>query len=264
MIKLNIKYHITAFSMLFVTALVASSVFASTIAVTSSNVVASASDDTSSLAAQSFNVITLDTTQGLIAVSGNSSSTSNINFSSDANSVTFSVDVENNIDNSLGLLTTGCCDEAGSGFSALTFTADVDTNYSVSGFFDSLSSIATETILSASLFDITDNIFLLNEYSESRSTVNESFVLDGISEGDYTNQLVGSLTGNLIAGHDYQYSFVTKIKSLNQFAQETESIASGTGNVTLSIGTPTVVPIPAAIWLFGSGLIGLIGVARCK
>ncbi len=26
----------------------------------------------------------------------------------------------------------------------------------------------------------------------------------------------------------------------------------------------TVVPIPAAIWLFGSGLIGLIGIARRK
>ena len=28
--------------------------------------------------------------------------------------------------------------------------------------------------------------------------------------------------------------------------------------------SPTVVPIPAAVWLFGSGLIGLIGVARRK
>ena len=27
---------------------------------------------------------------------------------------------------------------------------------------------------------------------------------------------------------------------------------------------PTVVPVPAAVWLFGSGLIGLIGVARRK
>ena len=26
----------------------------------------------------------------------------------------------------------------------------------------------------------------------------------------------------------------------------------------------TVVPVPAAVWLFGSGLIGLIGIARRK
>ena len=26
----------------------------------------------------------------------------------------------------------------------------------------------------------------------------------------------------------------------------------------------TVVPVPAAVWLFGSGLLGLVGIARCK
>ncbi len=29
-------------------------------------------------------------------------------------------------------------------------------------------------------------------------------------------------------------------------------------------GTMTVVPVPAAVWLFGSGLLGLVGVARRK
>jgi len=24
------------------------------------------------------------------------------------------------------------------------------------------------------------------------------------------------------------------------------------------------IPVPAAVWLFGSGLIGLVGIARCK
>lgn len=36
-------------------------------------------------------------------------------------------------------------------------------------------------------------------------------------------------------------------------------------SVVLSIdATPTLVPVPAAVWLFGSGLIGLVGVARRK
>ena len=30
----------------------------------------------------------------------------------------------------------------------------------------------------------------------------------------------------------------------------------------IAFGAATVVPIPAAVWLFGSGLLGLIGVAR--
>ena len=29
-------------------------------------------------------------------------------------------------------------------------------------------------------------------------------------------------------------------------------------------GNVSAVPIPAAVWLFGSGLIGLLGLARCK
>lgn len=29
-------------------------------------------------------------------------------------------------------------------------------------------------------------------------------------------------------------------------------------------GTATVVPVPAAVWLFGSGLLGLVGIARRK
>jgi hypothetical protein len=31
-----------------------------------------------------------------------------------------------------------------------------------------------------------------------------------------------------------------------------------------ALGPMTAVPVPAAVWLFGSGLVGLIGVARKK
>jgi hypothetical protein len=33
-------------------------------------------------------------------------------------------------------------------------------------------------------------------------------------------------------------------------------------NANFDMTTLTVVPIPAAAWLFGSGLLGLVGVAR--
>ena len=32
--------------------------------------------------------------------------------------------------------------------------------------------------------------------------------------------------------------------------------------VTVSVTSVSAVPVPAAVWLFGSGLIGLVGVAR--
>jgi hypothetical protein len=39
----------------------------------------------------------------------------------------------------------------------------------------------------------------------------------------------------------------------------------GSGNsLTVTSVNSSVVPIPAAVWLFGSGLIGLIGLARRK
>ena len=35
-------------------------------------------------------------------------------------------------------------------------------------------------------------------------------------------------------------------------------------NVTIFADLPSAVPVPAAVWLFGSGLLGLVGVARRK
>ena len=41
-------------------------------------------------------------------------------------------------------------------------------------------------------------------------------------------------------------------------------ITFSNGLVTSIDAVPTLVPVPAAVWLFGSGLIGLIGIARRK
>lgn len=41
-------------------------------------------------------------------------------------------------------------------------------------------------------------------------------------------------------------------------------ITFSNGSVLSIDATPTVVPVPAAVWLFGSGLLGLVGIARRK
>ena len=41
----------------------------------------------------------------------------------------------------------------------------------------------------------------------------------------------------------------------------TDSILNTT-NLTWAVHAGNVVPVPAAVWLFGSGLLGLIGIAR--
>jgi hypothetical protein len=52
------------------------------------------------------------------------------------------------------------------------------------------------------------------------------------------------------------FGFELGIKQLGQL-----QINAQTGELTL---TPSAVPVPAALWLFGSGLIGLVGVSRRK
>jgi hypothetical protein len=47
-------------------------------------------------------------------------------------------------------------------------------------------------------------------------------------------------------------------------AHVTDFITSDSGVTSGFFGGSTVVPVPAAVWLFGSGLLGLIGIARRK
>ena len=56
---------------------------------------------------------------------------------------------------------------------------------------------------------------------------------------------------------DGQYDFyLAAFDNSGQLARTDMSVIVGAG--------PTVVPVPAAVWLFGSGLLGLAGVARRK
>lgn len=77
----------------------------------------------------------------------------------------------------------------------------------------------------------------------------ESFSLD---IGDLSfNDLEVNATGGM-----------PKIGSWNATDGDTGNVVSGL--LTVSAATPSEVPIPAAVWLFGSGLLGLSGVKRKK
>jgi len=77
--------------------------------------------------------------------------------------------------------------------------------------------------------------------------------------------------GHLVVGASYDSDFSTFYRridpNLNTYFQSDASVAISVGH-WLVADTPwepaAVVPVPAAVWLFGSGLIGLIGVARRK
>ena len=81
-----------------------------------------------------------------------------------------------------------------------------------------------------------------------------SFELTSLNIIDQASDLLtlkgaGRLSGNGFDATDATLSFSTR--SLNSYDMSIETVI-------------TTVPVPAAVWLFGSGLLGLVGVARRK
>ena len=82
---------------------------------------------------------------------------------------------------------------------------------------------------------------------EKRTGTPDQIINDGIA---------GVFTGKILSSQDGGSSWF----SSNQYGFD---YASFNGTVS-AIGTVSAVPVPAAIWLFGSGLLGLIGISRRK
>ena len=72
-------------------------------------------------------------------------------------------------------------------------------------------------------------------------------------------------------GASYNYGYFTNRNGLSiglgdineQLAFHNDGFVDNAGSAFHLVST-SAVPVPAAVWLFGSGLIGLIGVARRK
>ena len=116
-----------------------------------------------------------------------------------------------------------------------------------------------------------------------------SFENGGLLEDDF-NITVNNFTGTAWTDFKFEFSNASILVPLNVtpstgtlvgvditattawlFFDPAETIAlSGAGLISTSTFgfvvaiTPNAVPVPAAVWLFGSGLLGLIGLARRK
>ena len=63
----------------------------------------------------------------------------------------------------------------------------------------------------------------------------------------------------------YEYNDVITGNMPNTGLWDTSDLSNkGLSHITAYQGQASVVPVPAAVWLFGSGLIGLVGLARRK
>ena len=76
--------------------------------------------------------------------------------------------------------------------------------------------------------------------------------VNGFGYWSATENSINSAWSFLISDNGYQDTF-NKTNSLNAWA-----VYSG------DVSAISAVPVPGAVWLFGSGLIGLIGIARRK
>ncbi|HLZ98455.1 MAG TPA: VPLPA-CTERM sorting domain-containing protein [Steroidobacteraceae bacterium] len=87
------------------------------------------------------------------------------------------------------------------------------------------------------------------------------------ASGWYNN---GPVTGNTLGTPAHSLFYVTGNGSLitskvsYSTAAETVSLSSSGLAFSPTGGSPPPVPLPAAVWLFGSGLLGLTGIARRK
>jgi len=235
-------------------------IWASPVNITS-NIVDSRAFDTS-LDKSSFSGVSIPSSETLTATQSNSSSTTNINYSGDATSINFTHDFSHSIDNTVGDTVTNLPDYAETYILALDFIAVSDSTYYIDGFYSMLGPSGTRTVLDVWLIDQTSGSTLFRDFAESFNTTNESFALGIAGDGDYIDTNIGSLTGNLISGHNYRLLLDAFIQAADASFNPTLVAASATGEFNLNIVAN--VPIPSAIWLFSSGLLGLVAVARRK
>lgn len=89
-------------------------------------------------------------------------------------------------------------------FTNIFFSVDQDTTYVVSGSYCVADPDGRQVTLRGQLIDHTLASTVFDSHQTSNSTPNETLTL-GESGGDFSNTNIGSLSGTLIAGHEYEF-----------------------------------------------------------
>lgn len=191
---------------------------------------------------------------------GNSSGSTSLAFTESTGSTMFSVEMGHAFDNSSG--TTAAVDFAStSGF--LQFTALEDATYSLSGIYEGVGSDGFALSLQLSLFDLLSPVCCFTDTTASQNLSGTHVIAPGVAgDGNDRDFFGGSLTGNLIAGHEYAFQFNFAIgNDTDGFGGPTvlpnNSSATAFGSFLLEFGSPIRVPEPPGLALFVLGLLGL-------
>jgi len=128
------------------------------------------------------------------------------------------------------------CDPASGGGDAQdSFVVQVGTGYQIDSLFVSTSNVSGPTSFSAS-FNMRDpsNNYVASNYALPLGSTTSNLVLTPIGPGQY---------------------------SISMYGQGASAEGPYTLDYSIELNVSTI-PVPAAVWLFGSGLLGLIGVSR--
>jgi len=133
-----------------------------------------------------------------------------------------------------------------------------------------------------------DSITATGVFDDSAQTgVGSESVSFGLGSGNSLNLVVGSESFTQLDDVDYDtgnsptfsftdgsftgFNFLATFGTFGSFSSVNLAFDAGDDNFNSNFASgtwgnysTTVVPVPAAVWLFGSGLIGLVGVARRK
>jgi hypothetical protein len=137
------------------------------------------------------------------------------------------------------------------------------TNTGNGGYDFDIDATALAIVTSGSTINIANQAFSLHGvFNTGNSLFAGSFdVAGGLLSGTFDNLSISQLSsGSYDFATDLTYTSGSLMGSLS--GGRLEGIGSSS-NLAAKLG-PVVVPVPAAVWLFGSGLIGLAGVARRK
>jgi hypothetical protein len=141
-------------------------------------------------------------------------------------------------------------------FGTVYFSVDEDVSYTASGSYAAVDADGRRLLYLSFLEDHTvAGTSLYRSLQESRATPNESFTL-GFTEGDFENENTGSLTGTLLAGHQYAWFHAAYLVAS---PTASTSSASGSGNFALTFAA---IPEPNTGLLVGLGLVALTASRR--
>ncbi len=126
--------------------------------------------------------------------------------------------------------------------------------------------VAGSGILSQSITTVIGNTYLLKlDYGVFGAPKTQNLQVELIGASTLLNQTLSDEGNNPNIFAEFSFGFIANSTSTTlSFTDLTTSVESFGADFVIDNISVSAVPVPAAIWLFGSGLLGLAGVARRK